>query len=233
MEKGILGLPRRYTKDQCFEIAKTFKSREEWKKGHPASYKCARLAGWYSECVESLPKLTGKSNTISKCQALARQYKTIGDWRKFSPSSYTYASRKRWISECCEHMVHSTREHSIEKDILRMVKAQIPSAKTARFKVEEVQYLAKTFELDIYIPTLNKGIEFDGKYWHSQTALEKRFPKWTKKEVSQYHEIKDSFFASIGISVLHIKEEDWLSNRSAQISKMFNFIGERNAKHIS
>ena len=48
-------------------------------------------------------------------------------------------------------------------------------------------------ELDIYIPELNMGIEYDGAYWHSETAL--------KRNRKKYEILKQK-----GIKLIRIKE---------------------------
>jgi hypothetical protein len=125
-------------------------------------------------------------------------------------------------------MKQPTRDSSIEKDICRLVQAQFKNAESKRFTVKNPIFIAKCFELDVFIPELNKGIEFDGKYWHSEKMLQKRFPNWSKEHVGNYHGLKDSFFASLGVEVLHIKEENWLKNKKAEISKILTFIGGYN-----
>jgi hypothetical protein len=223
------GLPRRFTLEECKKIASQFKTRQEWRKKHPKSYKCAAQAGWYEECVKSIPKTRGLWNTIEKCKNESIKYKSRGEWRRKSPSSYTYASRKGWLNLCCEHMVSSNREDSIEFEIKKIVKEKYFSANSKRFAVKDNKFYAKYFEIDIFIPELNKGIEFDGKYWHSFKSLKKRFPKWPENAIKNYHQIKDEFFKTLNIEILHIKEEDWLLNKEKEIQKIMSFIGDLNA----
>ena len=54
------------------------------------------------------------------------------------------------------------------------------------------RYKDEGFELDIYIPKLKVGIEYDGAYWHRDKALKEKQ--------------KDSYFSSKGIRVIHITE---------------------------
>lgn len=53
-------------------------------------------------------------------------------------------------------------------------------------------------EIDIFIPKYKIGFEYNGLYWHSE--LNK-----TKK----YHIDKTKFFENLGISIIHIWEDDW------------------------
>lgn len=54
-------------------------------------------------------------------------------------------------------------------------------------------------ELDIYLPSLNLAIEFNGVYWHSELYKD-----------SNYHIDKTEMCASKNIELIHIWEDDWL-----------------------
>jgi hypothetical protein len=54
-------------------------------------------------------------------------------------------------------------------------------------------------ELDIYIPSLNLAIEFNGLYWHSEDFIDKN-----------YHLDKSLKCQEKGIHLLHIFEDDWI-----------------------
>lgn len=56
-------------------------------------------------------------------------------------------------------------------------------------------------EIDIYLPDLEIGFEFNGMYWHS-----------TKFKDKYYHNRKSLYFKNKGIEVIHIWEVDWDSD---------------------
>lgn len=58
-------------------------------------------------------------------------------------------------------------------------------------------------ELDIFLPSLNLGIEFDGTYWHS------------KEGAKEKDERKTRLCEQKGIRLLRIKESDWDTNPQA------------------
>jgi hypothetical protein len=72
----------------------------------------------------------------------------------------------------------------------------------------------KVYELDIYIPDLKLGIEFNGLYWHSDTFKDKN-----------YHINKTLFFKDLGIRVIQIFEDEWLSNRNIVELKLSAIMG--------
>lgn len=81
-------------------------------------------------------------------------------------------------------------------------------------------------EIDIYIPEMKLGFEFNGLYWHSDKFREKN-----------YHINKTNFFRDRGIRIIHIWEDDWLNKNTvikSQIRNIFklneNKIFARNCK---
>ena len=66
-------------------------------------------------------------------------------------------------------------------------------------------------ELDIYIPSLNKAIEFNGKYWH-----------YGRNFIPGKHALKSNLCREKGIKLLHIREDLWIKDKE----KMKNIIKE-------
>lgn len=64
-------------------------------------------------------------------------------------------------------------------------------------------------EIDIYIPNLKLGFEYDGNYWHSEL-----FNGYNRKIE------KDNLASKKGIKLIHIFEEDWKNNKE----QLKNFI---------
>ena len=58
-------------------------------------------------------------------------------------------------------------------------------------------------EIDIYIPNLKVGIEFNGVYWHSEGG---------GKKDTQYHFNKWSNCGKVGVELIQIWEDDWVAN---------------------
>jgi hypothetical protein len=67
-------------------------------------------------------------------------------------------------------------------------------------------------ELDIWIPSLNKAIEFNGKYWHDNTYSKYK----DNQKVIQCREK--------GIDLLTIWYQNWIDNREGQINNLEGFI---------
>lgn len=69
-------------------------------------------------------------------------------------------------------------------------------------------------EMDIYLPDLNLGFEFNGLYWHSEKYRDKF-----------YHYNKMKFFGNKGIKIINIWEDDWEFKRDIIKSIILNKIG--------
>ena len=69
-------------------------------------------------------------------------------------------------------------------------------------------------EIDIYLPDLNIGFEFNGLYWHSD-----------KYKDSNFHINKKNFFKENGINLFHIWEDDWDYKGDIIKSQIENSIG--------
>ena len=74
-------------------------------------------------------------------------------------------------------------------------------------------------EIDIYIPSKNLAIEFNGLYWHSELYKEKN-----------YHLNKKEKCLNKGINLIHIWEDDWMFKKDIILSRIDNLLGISNKK---
>lgn len=70
-------------------------------------------------------------------------------------------------------------------------------------------------EIDIYLPDLNLGFEFNGVYWHSDIYKEKYF-----------HFNKSKFFSEKNIHIFHIWEDIWDEREMIIKSQIKNILGK-------
>lgn len=70
--------------------------------------------------------------------------------------------------------------------------------------------LIAPYEIDIFCPDFNIGIEFNGNYWHSSIEKSKN-----------YHLVKTNMAESIGIRLIHIYEYEWNNPVKKEILKSF------------
>lgn len=106
---------------------------------------------------------------------------------------YRYSLRN-WCDQNIDKLSGSSQS---ETKLLEWIKTIHPSAKKVRIEGKE---------LDIFIPEINIGIEFDGLYWHCDEVAEE------KLNLLQ----KTNYFNQRGIKVIHILEHEW-NQRESQV----------------
>ena len=88
-----------------------------------------------------------------------------------------------------------------EKELQEWVEQFINIEKNKRISTEG-KYEKSSFELDIFIPLKNLGIELNGIYHHSENGGRSTTSK-------NYHLNKTQFFLEKGIQILHIWDNEW------------------------
>jgi hypothetical protein len=79
---------------------------------------------------------------------------------------------------------------------------------------EIIQSYRDGLEIDIYLPAIKLGFEFNGLYYHSNKFKE-----------ANYHLGKTKYFKESGIRIIHIWEDDWSFKRDIIVSQIRNWIG--------
>lgn len=110
------------------------------------------------------------------------------------------------ITTCieCMPLLHNGTSLA-ETEIYNWLKPYFPDIQ------RNVYGLAKKYELDIYIPSLKFGIEYNGVYWHSDLYKEK-----------DYHQKKLMAFKDEGINVYTIWEDLWILKQDIYKSMLLN-----------
>lgn len=70
------------------------------------------------------------------------------------------------------------------------------------------------YELDIYLPGIGVGLEYNGLYWHSERFKDRG-----------YHLAKTEHFRDRGIRVYHVWEDDWIHRNAIVRSQVANWLG--------
>jgi hypothetical protein len=70
-------------------------------------------------------------------------------------------------------------------------------------------------EIDIYLPELKLGFEFNGLYWHSEEYKDRN-----------YHLDKLEYFQKRGIRIVNIWEDDWVDKNLIIKSQIDNLLGK-------
>ena len=72
-------------------------------------------------------------------------------------------------------------------------------------------------EIDIYLPDLNLGFEFNGTYWHNELY-----------KLKNYHLNKTELCEKNSIKLIHIYQDDWSYKQDIVKSRILNLLGKSN-----
>jgi hypothetical protein len=130
-----------------------------------------------------------------------------GEEHKFEISSYNYLHRIKSNIPLCTVCYPIGGSQSIkEGELFKYIKSI--------YHGEVIQSYRDGLEIDIYIPELNLGFEFNGLYWHSDIYKDKN-----------YHLNKTNYFKERGIRIIHIWEDDWDFKNEIVKSQLRNWLG--------
>lgn len=218
IKKNLISFIKYWSDQDLIDDAKKYNSKSKWLKNSKKAYNIATLRKILDKCTNHMTE----SNNLWKDEDIildAKKYKTIMSWRKNSCGAYHTAFKRGILKKCCNHMKKSIRVSFDEIDILNYVKTLYPNAVNKRFKNNSISPSFSSLELDIYVPELNKGIEFNGTYWHG-----KGFKRNWVDSPEEYHKLKRAFFKDIGIDYLEIWEEDWKNDKNGCIKIIDSFL---------
>ena len=122
--------------------------------------------------------------------------------------SYSNFSKGRRCKKCYDGKNHSNQE----KEILKIVENLLPDKKIIPNDRTQIinPKTGKNLELDIWIPELNKAIEFNGEYWHLN-----------RKDID---EIKINECIKNNINLLVIWDYEWIKNKEKCIKNIREFV---------
>jgi len=127
-------------------------------------------------------------------------------------SSDNYHSRLRYNTPLCTVCnpigdTKSVKENELFEFILE------------NYTSEVIQSYRDGLEIDIYLPELKLGFEFNGLYWHSEVYREKN-----------YHLNKTNHFKERSVRVIHIWEDDWSFKKEIIKSQIKNLLNQSSEK---
>jgi len=102
------------------------------------------------------------------------------------------------LKQWCEDNPEKLFTSKAEQEILDWVRQFYPN--THKYRVQN-------YEIDIYVPELKLGIEYNGLFWHSESCKSR-----------SYHIDKTEFFQTLGIRIIHIFEHEWHNKRQQILS---------------
>lgn len=94
-----------------------------------------------------------------------------------------------------------------EKEIVKFIKENYNGKINENYKDK--------YEIDIFLPEFNLGIEYNGFYWHSDKFKDKN-----------YHLKKHDYFKEKGIEIFFIYSNDWIDKKEIIKNRILNKIGK-------
>jgi hypothetical protein len=183
----------KWTDEKLQEEALKYTTRSEFYEKSGGAYKAICDKGILDQICSHMPKRTeqvGENNphfrwTFEKLQEEALKYKTRGEFREKNGSAYGTANDRNLLDDICSHMKPVINISSQEKSLFDSIKEKYPKTqrlKDTKVKIKDKSHI-KGFDIDIYIPELRKGIEFDGRYWHSLDGLKRSRSHWPEEDI--------------------------------------------------
>lgn len=157
------------------------------------------------------------TNTILRCNECGNEFK--------ASISRVTGKRKRGCPMCANNRRGGKVKEKYLEDILQdkhtennnesLRVDQIASYISEIYNGEIIRNYKDKMELDVYIPELKIGFEYNGIYWHSDKIIKDK----------NYHLKKKEYFNEKGIDVIFIDEYDWENKNDLVKSMISNKIG--------
>ena len=86
--------------------------------------------------------------------------------------------------------------------------------------LNENRLVIPPYEVDIWIPSLNIGIEYDGSFWHSEECRS----LYDDKQPVNKQLFKTKLAEDKGIILVHVYEDEWLFKQDAMKQYLKNLL---------
>ena len=110
-----------------------------------------------------------------------------------------------------------TNESILEREVRDYINSLGITTKKFKKKISN-----KWYEIDIYVPDLKIGFEFNGLYWHSENIH--------KSKLNLFEKMKA--YESENIRIINIFEDEWTKNKDLVKTKIANILNKNSQKKI-
>jgi hypothetical protein len=171
---------------------------------------CPRCAGLAPHDLQWLHKLAtekgGRCLSVEYLGNKSRYQWECSKGHQWETSAHNI-QQGQWCSYC------SLQASKPEESLFLYVQTKFPDAVRRKKRILR----NKKFELDIYVPSIKKAIEFDGWFWHKSP--------WALKQGSEEREArKDLQCLEVGIQLLRVTDRDYLKDPEGVKQKVLNFL---------
>lgn len=115
-----------------------------------------------SKILSERNKIIGRDLTYDRLKKIASRYKTRGQFQYCDNSAYTTSRRRGILDEICSHMIKQS--YSIPQLICKFLFDNIVGEK-CHYNTKKI---IPPYELDLFYPSVNLAIEYNGKGWHDE-----------------------------------------------------------------
>lgn len=206
-----------------------------WKceKGHSYEMRSSdRIRGYNCHYCSGRYPIKGETDLFTTHPDLCKEWNYKKNEQ--SPEIYSFGSHKKvwWICEKgheWEAIINNRARH--DHRCPRCSSTGISKLETQLFEyvqqlftnelvISNSRQIIKPYELDIYIPHLNKAIEFNGSYWHSDEMIKKH----KGMSAEDYHQMKLNLCKDKGIELVFVWEYDWENNSEIVQENLRKFL---------
>ncbi len=204
-----------------------YNCRNDFSANSSAAYQAAHQRNVLDDICAHMGGNKKHSNEDIKKEAKRYGYRL--DFFKGSTGAYSAASKRGILEEVCSHMRFSGSVSRQERAVFDRVKNVYPEIKRLldmKVRIDGKPHI-KGFGVDIFLPSVKLGIEYDGTYHHSFEGLKRARTHWPDEDILNYHELKDNWFLSKGIKILHILQADWIADPDKTFQRILDFLAKQ------
>lgn len=146
--------------------------------------------------------------------------------REWRAAVYSVSSGKSGCSHC-SHSSVSRMENELADSLCSMLPMYADEIRVNRNKrilivtdSDGNMIGSRLKEIDILIPSLHVGIEFNGKYWHDDEHIMERVGLSSE----EYDKRKIIAADKLGLNLLFVNENDWMNNRKNVLSSLSDYF---------
>lgn len=198
-------------------------SKYEWEcsKGHRwwATANDIQNGSWCSKCQdvsrrngvgwlrEQAAKRGGKCSSTEYSNSKAKYEWECGEGHLWLATADS-VGQGSWCPVCAR------QQSKPEREIFELVRAKFPDTQHGPRRLLRT----KSFQLDVFVPSLKKAVEYDGGRWHRSD--------WAKKRGQPARDArKDAECVEAGIKLLRVRESEYLSHKEEAIDELMSFLG--------
>lgn len=170
------------------------------------SARCYKCLGKRMKSIEDMHYIAKIKNGL--CLSIKYKFNTKLLWKCHKNEHepflllYTYVKQGQWCPECSMGKNYSKGEVAVREYVKNLYPDTI---KWSNF------IPGRKFELDIYVPSLKKAIEYDGRFHLTESQI-------------KADNFKNQYCQKVGITLLRIQHKDYRKNKNNVLNRVKTFL---------